>query len=296
MNHATQKTGRAPGADTDYLVLLGERVRAVRARRGMSRRILSHASGVSERYLAQLEAGKGNASIMVLRAIAAGMNVALDDLVEDRPVQDSAYLLLRERLRHADDETLRHVAGTLGAGSTAAARAHVALIGLRGAGKSTLGRAAAKRLGVPFIELGQEIERTAGMAIGEIFSLGGQTTYRRLEREVLQDCLARFDHAVIAAGGSLVSEPETFELLLTRCYTVWLHADPGQHMERVIAQGDHRPMADNRNAMTDLKRILNERRALYARADASIDTSGETPAASIDRLLALDAVRAIAAR
>ena len=162
---------------------------------------------------------------------------------------------------------------------------------MRGAGKSTLGQALAKQLGLPFVELVQEIEREAGMAVSEIFSLGGQTTYRRFERAALNTTLGRFERAVIAVGGSLVSEPESYELLLASCYAVWLKAAPHEHMERVIAQGDHRPMADNRHAMADLKRILVERAALYGRADASIDTAGQTPAKSLARLLELEPVR-----
>jgi XRE family aerobic/anaerobic benzoate catabolism transcriptional regulator len=284
-------------ASDAYLGLLGERVRQIRARRGMSRRILAQASGVSERYLAQLEAGKGNASIMVLQAVAAAMHVAIDDLVDAREEQPVDYLLLREQLRSADKvelktmrEALRHRRMDLHA------TGHIALIGLRGAGKSTLGQALAKKLGLAFVELVQEIEREAGMAVGEIFSLGGQTTYRRFEREALNSTLKRFGRAVIAVGGSLVSEPESYELLLASCYTIWLKASPQEHMERVLAQGDHRPMADNRHAMADLKRILDERKALYRRADATVDTSGQTPAESLERLLGLDAIHRLASR
>lgn len=283
----------AAGEPDDYLALLGRRVRSIRARRGMSRRILAAASGVSERYLAQLEGGKANPTIMILSAIAAATSTAIDDLVDPLAAPSPDYLLLRERLRGADPATLRALAERLlRAGD--APRPHVALIGLRGAGKSTLGQALAKRLGLPFVELGQEIERQAGMAIGEIFARGGQAAYRRHERAALDTSLGRFDGAVIAAGGSLVSEPETYEQLLANCYTVWLKATPREHMERVIAQGDHRPMADHRHAMADLKRILDERAALYARADAVVETSGHGPEQSLTALLSLDAVRRLA--
>ncbi len=281
-----------PDDGANYLAGLGQRVRRFRARRGMSRRILASASGVSERYLARLESGTGNASILILKAVAAAMHVALDDLVDESDHHNADYLLLRERLRRASAGELHDLAAGL-RNSVARTTPHIALIGLRGAGKSTLGRALATSLRVPFVELVQDIEREAGMAVSEIFSLGGQTTYRRLEREALGAALTRFDRAVIATGGSLVSEPETYELLLDTCYTVWLQAEPQVHMQRVIAQGDHRPMADNGNAMADLKRILTERAALYARADASIDTSALTPAATLDAVLELDAVRAL---
>jgi XRE family aerobic/anaerobic benzoate catabolism transcriptional regulator len=285
----------ADGSADAYLALLGRRVRQIRARRGMSRRILAAASGVSERYLAQLEAGKANPTVMVLGAVANAMHVALDDLVDPHEAPSPDYLLLRERLRGADAASLGAMRDALGRAEPAReARLRIALVGLRGAGKSTLGQALARQLGVPFVELGQEIEREAGMAIGEIFSLGGQTTYRRLEREALTSSLRRFERAVIAVGGSLVSEPETYDLLLASCFTVWLQAAPHEHMARVVAQGDHRPMADHRHAMADLKRILDERAALYARADASLDTADHTPEQSLSALLALDAVRALA--
>ncbi|MEQ8662774.1 MAG: shikimate kinase, partial [Gammaproteobacteria bacterium] len=239
------------------------------------------------------EAGKGNASVLVLRAIAAAMHVALDDLVDARTEQSVEYLLLRERLRAADERDLARLAGALGG---APARrppgpTHVALIGLRGAGKSTLGAALAKRLGVAFVELVQEIERGAGMAVSEIFARGGQTAYRRYERAALAASLERFERAVIACGGSLVSEPHTFDYLLATCCTVWLKAAPREHMERVIAQGDYRPMADNRNAMADLHRILDERASLYGRADFTIDTSANDVEQALTALLELPPVR-----
>ena len=282
-------------ANSDYLRLLGERVRRVRAQRGMSRRILAQASGVSERYLAQLESGKGNASVLVLKVIAEAMHIALDDLVELKADQPPTYLLLRERLRGASAEQLGRWVKLLRGGERQTARHanHIALIGLRGAGKSTLGAALAKRLGLPFVELGQEIERAAGMATSEIFAQGGQHTYRSLERQALRATLLHHSRAVIATGGSLVSEPETYELLLESCFTVWIKATPRQHMERVIAQGDHRPMADHRHAMADLKRILAERAALYGRADTSVDTSAVDVQTTLRHLLTLEAVRAL---
>jgi XRE family transcriptional regulator, aerobic/anaerobic benzoate catabolism transcriptional regulator len=288
-------TPTPPSASADYLHLLGARVRRVRAQRGMSRRILAAASGISERYLAQLECGTGNASILVLQAVAAAMHIALDDLVEPRSEQPPAYLLLRERLRGASPEQYGQWASLLRGGEhhTSQHRNHIALIGLRGAGKSTLGAALAKRLGLPFVELGQEIERAAGMATKDIFDQGGQLAYRGLERQALSATLVRHSRAVIATGGSLVSQPDTFELLLERCFTVWLKATPRQHMARVIAQGDHRPMADHRHAMADLKRILSERAALYGRADATLDTSDSDVQTTLRNLLAREPVRAL---
>ncbi len=291
MSQASTKPASADASS--YLQMLGRRTRRIRAQRGMSRRILSASSGVSERYLAQLEAGKGNASILLLKAIAEAMNIAIDDLVDaldERPVE---YLLLRERLRAASEETLRRMNASIRTEDDAGDRqpTRVALIGLRGAGKSTIGAALAKRADVPFVELVQEIERAAGMGVSEIFSLGGQSAYRRFERDALNATLERFDRAVVAVGGSLVSEPETYELLLNSCYTVWLAASPQEHMERVLAQGDHRPMASHRNAMADLKRILKERKALYSRANVRVDSSRSSVDETLCQLLELAPVR-----
>lgn len=280
-----------PAADpaAAYLAMVGTRVRSLRASRGMSRRILAEASGVSERYLAQLEAGRGNASLLVLRAVAGAMSVTVDDLVDPAHERPPEYALLRERLRSAPRETLKHLVDALNgdAGETSPGPRHVALVGLRGAGKSTLGAALAKRAGAPFVELVQEIEREAGTSVSTILAEGGQAAYRRIERAALEATLDRFERAVIAVGGSLVSEPETWQRLRGSCYTVWLRASPDAHMARVVAQGDHRPMADNRHAMTDLRRILEARRTLYERADASLDNTEASVEDSLDALLAL---------
>ena len=278
-----------------YLELIGARVRQYRGLRGMSRRVLSAASGVSERYLAQLETGRGNASITVLKQIADAFDVAIDDLLDTRPTQSGEYLLLRKRAREADDATIEcWLEATREAPIAAQPKRFVALVGLRGAGKSTLGRQLADSLDIPLIELVREVESLAGMPVGEVFSLGGQVTYRRLEKMALEHIFSHHANGVIAVGGSLVSEPDSFEQLRERCHTVWIQAEPHQHMERVMAQGDHRPMANSQDAMQDLKRILAERSALYARADDSIDTSAKTPEQSLLDLLALPAVAAAA--
>ncbi len=280
-------------AEDAFLHDLGQHVRRVRAQRGMSRRILAAASGVSERYIAQLESGKGNASILVLRAIARAMDVLVDDLVDETRSQPIEYAVLRERLRAASAADLKALLDRRDGIPERPAFGHLALIGLRGAGKSTLGAALAKRLGVPFVELVQEIERMAGTAVSDILTKGGQPAYRRYERAALEASLDHFEHAVIAVGGSLVSEPETFSRLLTHCFTIWLQASPRQHMERVIAQGDHRPMADNRHAMRDLERILDERAALYARAHFTHDTTPLAVEQSLAVLLDLPVARAL---
>ncbi len=283
-----------PDRDNDaYLAGIGARVRSIRARRGMSRRLLAAASQVSERYLADLENGKGNISVLRLRDIAAAMSVPVEDLVSE-PVHDSPdYAFILQYLRHAAPEELDRLHRALAVGD-GTPRRFVALIGLRGAGKSTLGHALASRLRLPLIELVDEIEQRAGMAVSEIFSLGGQATYRRLERECLDHVLEHSPGAVIAAGGSLVSEAASYARLLSQCVTVWLRAEPADHMRRVIAQGDQRPMAGHSRAMDDLRRILIEREDLYERAHHIIDTSAHDVTASLAQILTLAEVAALA--
>ena len=272
-----------------YLRLIGERVRNARARRGMTRKILARDSGVSERYLAELESGRGNISILLLRQIARAMGLPLADLTRDGPDRAVEFTLVRQLLERLAPEELAEAHGLLRARFMPAVAGErsgrIALIGLRGAGKTTLGRQLAERLGVPFFDLGVEVEHDSGMSLSEIFSLSGQAAYRRLERRALERLLERHARAVIETGGSLVSEPGTYELLLGTCLTVWIKATPEEHMSRVIAQGDERPMAGNDEAMADLRSILAERDPLYAKADAVVDTSGCRAAASLGELL-----------
>jgi XRE family aerobic/anaerobic benzoate catabolism transcriptional regulator len=278
------------GSETAYLRLLGERIREARARRGMTRKILARDSRVSERYLAQLETGQGNISIILLRQVAQAMGLPLADLVHegpDRSVELALLLQTLERLSPAELGQARQLlAGAFGAAMAEGRRHRIALIGLRGAGKSTLGRRLAETRGIPFIELDREIERESGLALGEIFALYGQPAFRRFERRCLEAAIERHKSCVIATGGSLVSEPGTFDLLLAACFTVWIKAAPAEHMGRVLAQGDTRPMAENEEAMEDLRRILAGREALYSKADAVIDTAGKTIEASFAALSA----------
>lgn len=273
----------------EFLVALGERIRTVRARRGMSRKVLSRQSGVSERYIAQLESGQGNISILLLRQLSQAMSVPLGDLIAEgpeKPIEISLILQLLNRLPESDLAAARDLLNEkFGMAAGAGRRGRIALIGLRGAGKSTLGQALAERIDCPFIELGREVERMAGTSMGEIFSLYGQVGYRRFERRCLERVVEENERAVIATGGSLVAEPGTFELLLSSCFTIWVSASPAEHMSRVIAQGDRRPMEDNKEAMADLELILSRRAPLYAEAHGKIDTSGRGVAESLSSLL-----------
>ena len=225
-----------------YLARLGERVRAWRTEHGMSRKSLALASGVSERYLAQLEAGQGNISVLLLRKLARAMGVAVERLVRE---EDSV-------------------------------EKPIALIGLRGAGKSTLGAKLAASLSLPFVELDREVEKEAGAPLAEMFAMYGQDAFRRFERRALERVLAEQPRAVIAAGGSLVTDPGTYELLLERCRCIWLKASAQEHMARVLAQGDTRPFKGRAAALDEIRKLLADRDRLYGRASTTVDTSGKT--------------------
>ena len=270
-----------------FLVALGERVRALRARRGMTRKAVALAADVSERHLANLEYGTGNASILVLLQVAQALQCSLAELIGDVTTSSPEWLLIRELLGQRDDAALRRVRvvigellGTGGANDSAARSSRVALIGLRGAGKSTLGKMLAEDLGFPFVELSREIEQFAGCSIAEIQALYGMNAYRRYERRALEEAIQIYPEAVLATPGGLVSDPATFNQLLTHCTTVWLQADPEHHMKRVTAQGDLRPMAASKEAMQDLKGILAGRAAFYSKADFKLDTSAQPLEAS----------------
>ncbi len=268
-------------AKNPFLVALGTRVKALRSRRGMTRRATAHSAGVSERHLANLEYGIGNASILVLQQIADALHCPIAELIGDETTSSPEWLLLRSLLEGRDDATVREVrlaAARLLGDPSADAPGHrrIALIGLRGAGKTTLGQALAQSLGFPFVELSREIERLAGCVTGEIQALYGQNAYRRYERRALEETLAAHEQSVIATPGGLVTDAGSFNLLLGRCTTVWLKADPEDHMRRVVAQGDMRPMAASREAMQDLKNILDGRSAFYSKAAIHFETSGRT--------------------
>ena len=239
--------------ETAYLSLLGDRVRALRSEHGLTRRALAAASGVSERYLAQLEAGEGNISVLLLRKVARAMSVPVESLVREEAPQQKC----------------------------------IALLGLRGAGKSTLGGKLAQSLGVPFVELDREVEKEAGAELGEVFAMYGQDAYRRFERRALERVLAQHERAVIATGGSLVTDAGNYKLLRDRCLCVWLKASPEEHMARVIAQGDMRPFKGRSAALEEIRQLLADRDRLYGRADLVLDTSGRSARSSLSQLISL---------
>jgi len=230
--------------ESAYLSKLGERVRAWRSEHAMTRKSLALASGVSERYLAQLEAGQGNISVLLLRKVAHAMGVAVDSLVREE--------------------------------ESAPRSGRIALIGLRGAGKSVLGAKLADALEIPFVELDREVEKEAGAELGEVFAMYGQEAFRRFERRALERVLAQHERAVIAAGGGLVTDPGSYQLLLDRCQCIWLKASPEEHMARVIAQGDMRPFKGRSAALDEIRRLLAGREKLYRRAEATVDTTDKS--------------------
>ena len=268
------------------LVALGARVRSLRSRRGMTRKELALTADVSERHLANLEYGIGNASFLVLLQVTQALQCSMAELLGDITTSSPEWLLIRELLERRDEATLRRVRESIGgllgmggvngvAGGKAQRSPRIALIGLRGAGKSTLGRMLAEDLDFPFVELSREIEKFAGCSISEIQGLYGQNAYRRYERRAVEEAIQIYPEAVIATPGGLVSDAASFNLLLTHCTTVWLKAAPEDHMKRVIAQGDMRPMGHSKEAMEDLKGILAGRAAFYSKAEFELDTSAQ---------------------
>ena len=275
-----------------FLLALGERVRSLRARRGMTRKALALAADVSERHLANMEYGVGNASVLVLLQVAGALQCPLGELIGDITTSSPEWLMIRELLEHRDEAALQRVRVAIGAllgtgGANAAHSPRVALIGLRGAGKSTLGHMLAEDLGFPFIDLSRDIEKLAGCSVSEIQALYGMNAYRRYERRALEEAIQIYPEAVIATPGGLVSDAATFNQLLAHCTTVWLHADPEDHMRRVTAQGDLRPMGASKEAMQDLKGILAGRAAFYSKAQFKLDTSAQSLDATFMELRAI---------
>jgi XRE family aerobic/anaerobic benzoate catabolism transcriptional regulator len=276
MEPAEAEAKRSP-----FLEALGERVRNLRSRKGMTRRAVAVAADVSERHLANLEYGTGNVSVLVLLQVANALQCSLAELLGDVTTTSPEWLLIRELLSKRSEADLRRARVQLGdmfgeGGNAQERKNRIALIGLRGAGKTSLGQRLAQDLGFPFIELSREIEQFAGCQISEIHNLYGANAYRRYERRALEEAIQIYPEVVIATPGGLVSDSANFNLLLSHCTTVWLQADAADHMGRVAAQGDMRPMAASKEAMEDLKRILEGRSAFYSKADLAINTSGRT--------------------
>lgn len=286
----------APDAPSDedkhpYLVGLGQRVGALRARRGMTRKALAAAAQVSERHLANMEYGLGNASVLVLLQVARALQCNLAELLGDVSTSTPDWLMIREMLEQCDPPTLHRVrvaiGQLLGTGGAAPERStRIALVGLRGAGKSTLGHMLAEDLGYPFVELSREIEKFAGCSVAEIQALYGTNAYRRYERRALEESIQIYPEAVIATPGGLVSDPASFNLLLAHCTTLWLQADAADHLRRVTAQGDMRPMAASKEALQDLKNILDGRQSFYSKAQFTLNTSAQDLEATFELLRA----------
>lgn len=274
-------------SEQEFLTFVGARVRELRNRRGMTRKMVAQEADVSERHLAQLESGDGNISIVLLRRIAGALSASLAELfaprVEERAEKQTIRRVLERLPAHSLEEVASRLLREFGENETLR-RSRVALIGLRGAGKSTLGSRLAQERGVPFIELDREIEKDTGMPLAEIFSLYGQSSYRAIERRTLEGVLKRSKCAVLSVSGGMVSEKETYDYLLSNCFTVWIKAQPDEHMSRVIAQGDFRAMAGSNQAMEDLRRILEAREPLYRKADLALDTSGSSVDQSFSQL------------
>ncbi len=274
---------------TRLLGILGERVRTLRAHRRMTRKVLARDSGVSERYLAQLEHGQGNISVVLLARVAAALRTEPSDLLQTRERQTAEEVLIADLLRELSPDTHKAFLQILSENFSVPveSRRRIALIGLRGAGKTSQGKLLAAHLELPFIYLGGEIEKLAGMSSSEIFSLSGQTGYRRLEEKALMQTLKKYDRCVVETGGSIVTDPKLLNTLLTTCFVVWLHARPEEYMRRLTAEGDVRPMENLSDAMSDLRRILSERDELYSRAHASIDTSDKSIEECVAELIQL---------
>jgi XRE family transcriptional regulator, aerobic/anaerobic benzoate catabolism transcriptional regulator len=303
----TPNRGSAPGlagaagaeaGKNPLLVALGERVRTLRAQRGLTRKAVALSADVSERHLANLEYGIGNASVLVLRQVAGALQCSLAELLGDVTTRSPEWLLIRELLQNRSEADLRRARLLLSeqfgeTGKDSGRHSRIALIGLRGAGKSTLGHMLAESLEVPFVELSREVEKLAGCSIREIYDLYGATAYRRYERRAIEETIRTFPQAVIATPGGIVSDPATFNQLLACCTTIWLRADPEDHMNRVAAQGDTRPMAASREAMEDLKRILAGRTPFYSKADLTLDTSRQDLERTFGKLAELVAARMV---
>lgn len=273
---------------TALILRVGDRVRKARERKGIPRRVLSEVSGVSPRYLAQLEAGEGNISIGLLQRVAIALDHRIEWLIGDEDPWSSDALRVADLFRSANTDVRQTVLRALSPEPAETLRSQrICLVGLRGAGKSTLGARAGQALTIPFVELNREIEEQSGMPVDEVMALYGQDGYRKLEAQAISRVIATHESMILAVAGGIVAEPETYSLLLGHFHTIWIKTSPEEHMSRVRAQGDERPMAGNPEAMEQLKSILTSREALYGKALAQLDTSGMSVDTSTAALLTL---------
>jgi XRE family aerobic/anaerobic benzoate catabolism transcriptional regulator len=286
--------GQAPSRATSlaaFFAAVGREVRKNRAKRGMTRRQLAQASETSERYLAQIESGAGNPSIGVLRAIAQALDIPASALLPHTDAGDAALGAVLDLMAQVPESELpaliKQLEDYVARSGNGERGRRVALVGLRGAGKSTLGRMLAQQLGWPFIELDRRVEEDYGASVPDLIEMAGTATFRRHERSALERVIAEHEAAIVTTAGGIVSNPETYALLLRRSHTIWIKARPEEHMSRVMAQGDFRPMAQNRAAMADLVAILEARRTDYARAEAELNTSGDSLEHSFAKLLGI---------
>jgi len=279
----------ADRAKTDILRLVGTRVRGLRAQRGMTRKMLARASSVSERYLAELERGHGNISISLLLKIAEALRTTLAQLVRDHASETAEQTLIDDFVRHMTPGNQQRALQLLHEHFSAAEKKHrrIALVGMRGAGKTTLGRGLAQHYDLPFIQLGTQVETLAGMSIPEILALTGWAGYRRFEQQALLEALTKNEFCVLETGGGIVSDPRMLNMILATCFVIWVQATPDEHMQRVIDQGDLRPMQENTDAMNDLQQILEERRPFYEKAHARLNTTGRDAGQSLGELVDL---------
>jgi XRE family aerobic/anaerobic benzoate catabolism transcriptional regulator len=281
--------GLAPSPEEKhpFLESLGERVKHLRSRSGLTRKAVAQLANMSERHLANLEYGLGNVSALVLFDLSKALRCSIAELMGDVTTSNPEWLMLREMLENKNEDTLRRVriavSELLDTGGVKKQQ-RLALIGLRGAGKSTLGQMLAQELDYPFVELSREIEKFAGCSVSEIQSLYGMSAYRRYERRALEETIQLYQEVVIATPGGLVSDSASFNLLLGHCTTVWLKAAPEDHLQRVAAQGDMRPMAASKEALQDLRQILEGRAAFYSKADYTLNTSLQSLATTCDLL------------
>ena len=268
---------------------LGHTIRKYRSQRGMNRQTLATKSNISLRYLAQLEVGNGNPSITILKNISYALNITLEHLLFSDSTKNTEVAYIKNKIdhytQHQISTLLEFIDNIERKKIVKLNKNRIALIGLRGAGKSTLGNMYSKEYKIPIYEVTKEIEKIGGMNINEVIEFGGQGMYRRLEYTAINNLYKKKKNLIILTGGSIVSEKETFSFLLKNFYTIWIKASPEEHMKRVIKQGDLRPISSNPKAMDDLNNILKERQYLYSKAASIVNTENKDKISSYKELV-----------